>query len=85
MTEFDGRQMLIYQTPEAISPVAVYTNSEQARWAGDVLRLDNGTYIQNDMYYTAERQSQPLERPTQLLMRWYGFALTFPGCKLPRM
>jgi hypothetical protein len=85
MTEFDGRQMLIYQTPEAISPVAVYTNSKQARWAGDVLRLDNGTYIQNDMYYTAERQSRPLERPTQLLMRWYGFALTFPGCNLPRM
>lgn len=83
MTEFDGRRMLIYQTPEAISPVAVFTESQQARWAGNVLKLDNGAYVQNDLHYTADRQSQPMERPMQLLMRWYGFALTFPGCGLP--
>ena len=85
MTEFDGRQMLIYQTPDALSPIAVFKDSQQARWAGGVLRLDNGAYIQNDGYHTGDRQSQPLERPMQLLMRWYGFALTFPGCRLPAL
>ncbi|HEX2620804.1 MAG TPA: DUF3179 domain-containing (seleno)protein [Phototrophicaceae bacterium] len=83
MTEFDGRRLLIYQTPDAISPVAVYLNTRQAWWEGDMLRLDNGAYIQNDVYVTAAGRREILERPRQLLMRWYGFALTFPDSRLP--
>lgn len=85
VTEFEGRQMLIYQTPDAIAPVAAYLTTRYARWRGDVLRLDNGAYIQEETYFAPDGYSQPLERPRQLLMRWYGFALTFPNCTLPQM
>lgn len=83
ITEFQGRPLLIYQSPEAIAPVAAYVSTKWAAWEGETLRLDQGAYIQNDVYFTADGCSQPLETPTQLLMRWYGFALTFPGCSLP--
>ena len=84
MTEFEGRRMLIYQLPEAIAPVAAYVDAKRAYWERDVLRLDGGAYIQNDQYFTSDGQSKALERPMQLLMRWYGFALTFPGCVLAK-
>jgi hypothetical protein len=80
MTTFDGRSLLIYQAPGAIAPTAVYLETKRAHWQDDILRLDNGAYIQHDLYFTADGQSPPLESPMQLLMRWYGFALTFPGC-----
>ncbi len=82
-TTLDGRPLLIYQEPEALAPVAVYLQSTQARWQNDSLRLDNGSYIQYDRLYTPDGRKPPLERPMQLLMRWYGFALTFPGCRVP--
>ncbi len=85
ITEFEGRPLLVYQTPDAIAPVAVYLSAQRAMWEGEVLRLDQGAYIQNDLYYLPDGQAQPPERPTQLLMRWYGFALTFPGCKVPTL
>jgi hypothetical protein len=78
----DGRPLLIYQQPEALSPVAVYLEAEGAYWNNDILRVDHGAYIQNDRLYTGDGRNPPLERPTQLLMRWYGFALTFPGCRV---
>ncbi|MBX3081282.1 MAG: DUF3179 domain-containing protein [Anaerolineae bacterium] len=81
-TEFEGRPLLVYQLPDAIAPVAAYAKSRRAELERDVLRLDSGVYIQNDLYYTADGRSQVLMRPTQLLMRWYGFALTFPGCDI---
>jgi hypothetical protein len=83
LTEFCGRRVLIYQMPDAIAPVAAYLEAKRAKWEGDVLRLDGGTFIHNDLYHAPDKEPQPLERPTQLLMRWYGFALTFPGCSLP--
>ncbi len=83
ITEFNGRKLLIYQTEGAIAPVAAYVETQRAVWMQDVLRLDGGASIHNDLYITADGQSQPLERPMQLLMRWYGFALTFPGCHVP--
>jgi hypothetical protein len=83
ITEFEGRRLLVYQNPDAIAPVAVYLDARRATWEGDMLRLDNGAYIKHELYHTADGQTQTLERPTQLLMRWYGFALTFPGCELP--
>ena len=80
ITNFDGRPLLIYQTPEAISPVAAFVETTHAAWEGSVLRLDHGATIHNDMLYTPDKHGQPLETPQQLLMRWYGFALTFPDC-----
>lgn len=80
ITEFDGRPLLIYQSPEAISPVAAFIETKHAAWEDSLLRLDHGAYIRNDMLFTADKHGQPLDTPQQLLMRWYGFALTFPDC-----
>ena len=85
ITQFDGRRLLIYQSEGAIAPVAAYTDTGRAVWQQDVLRLDGGASIHNDQYVTADGQAAPLERPMQLLMRWYGFALTFPGCAVPSL
>lgn len=85
LTEFDARRMLVYHAEEAIAPTAVYLDTQHAVWERNVLRLDNGASIQNDLYYTADGVAHMLERPMQLMMRWYGFALTFPGCSLPKL
>lgn len=83
-SSFGGRRLLVYQTPEALSPVAVYTDAAWARWEGDTLRFPNGSSIKDDVLYSEDGLPQAaLERPGQLLMRWYGFALTFPGTELP--
>jgi hypothetical protein len=83
LTELDGRQLLIYQGPESVAPVAVFTEGlTRAHWQDDVLRLSNGGAIRNDQYINAAGKVATLERPMQLLMRWYGFALTFPGCAI---
>ncbi len=79
ITQFHGRTMIVYQHPEAIAPAAVYVESKQAYWEGDVLHLDHGATLREGVYQPVEG-IMPFERPTQLLMRWYGFALTFPGC-----
>jgi hypothetical protein len=83
-TTFFERPLLIYQTPEALAPVAVYLQTTRSRWEGDTLRLGSGTYIQHDRLYTSDGVNLAIERPMQMLMRWYGFALTFPGCRVAR-
>ncbi|MFN8529570.1 MAG: DUF3179 domain-containing (seleno)protein [Anaerolineae bacterium] len=80
---FGGHPLIVYQSPEAVSPSAVYLNSRTAYWEGSTLRLDNGAFIRDDEYYTSDGVAQPLARPNQLLMRWYGFAQTFPNPALP--
>jgi hypothetical protein len=83
-SSFGGRLLLVYQAPEALSPVAIYSDAAWARWEDDVLRFLNGRYLKDDVLYSADGVPEPpLERPSQLLMRWYGFALTFPGTTLP--
>jgi len=82
LTELDGRPLLIYHAPDAIAPVAAYVSAKRGYWEGDVLRLDGGAFIQHDVYHTADGQVKALECPKQLLMRWYGFALTFPACEV---
>lgn len=85
ITEFNGLPLLIYQTADALAPVAAYLPAPvaSATWEDDVLRLAGGASIRHDVYYTPEKQAQALKRPNQLLMRWFGFALTFPGTGLP--
>lgn len=79
MTTFGGRRLLIYLAPDAIAPTAIFVESQKARWVGDSIQLDGGAHIRNDVYHAADGTIQTPERPTQLLMRWFGFALTFPN------
>lgn len=82
VTEFGGRNLLIYHLPDAMSPVAVYIKGQNAVWNRDSLRLDNGDWIQDNQYHSADGSLRPMDTPMQLLMRWYGFATTFPGCEV---
>lgn len=82
LTEFMGRKLLIYQHPDAISPSAVYLDTQHAAWVRDTLWVDNGASIRNDHYCAVDGTETALVRPNQLLMRWYGFALTFQGCQV---
>jgi hypothetical protein len=80
ITEFEGRNLLIYQSPDAIAPTAVYLEDvKSAHWQDDTLRINTGATIRNDQYTNPDGKIEALERPMQLLMRWYGFALTFPN------
>lgn len=85
IVDFDGRRVLVYHAPEAVSPVAAYIEDwiKSARWEGETLRLNGGAYIRGSNLYRADGTLSPFIFPRQLLMRWYGFAATFPGCKLP--
>ncbi|MBK8025120.1 MAG: DUF3179 domain-containing protein [Chloroflexi bacterium] len=82
VTRFGGRGLVVYLAEDAISPAAVYVETETARWEGDTLRVDGGRFIRNDGLYDSKEEAAPrlAERPTQLLVRWFGFSFTFPGC-----
>lgn len=80
LSPFNGQTLLVYRTPDAMSPVALYTDATKATWSRDTLVLDNGQRIHNDMLYGADGEAMPPRRPMQLMMRWYGAAATFTGC-----
>jgi len=82
ITEFSGRGMVVYHQPDAMSPVAVFVDIKKASWARDALRFDDGSWIKDNQYHAADGGLRPLDSPMQLLMRWYGFASTFPGCAI---
>ncbi len=82
ITEFSGRRMLIYHQLDSMSPVAVYVEANKASWNREALRLDNGDWIKDNQYHTVDGGLRPLDSPLQMLMRWYGFASTFPGCEV---
>lgn len=82
LTRFNGRTLLVYRTPEAMSPVAVYVDTTTASWSRDTLMMDNGLRITNDIVYTADGNAAAVQRPMQLVMRWYGAAATFSGCDI---
>ncbi len=85
-TTFQSRSVVIYQSPDAASPVAVYLEGvHQAYWRGDALVFDNGGVIENDQYTNPAGEIEELDQPMQLLMRWYGFALTFPDCEIGQL
>lgn len=80
LVSFAGRTLLVYHAPGAISPSALFVEAKSAAWNRDVLVLDNGWQIEGGALYDADRQPQRMERPMQLLMRWFGAAAAFPNC-----
>jgi hypothetical protein len=49
---------------------------------GQVLRLDRGAKVRAGILIDANGRRARAERPQQMFTRWYGFALTFPGCEV---
>lgn len=79
--EVGGQRVLVYVDPDTTTPAAIFTEAKTARWRGDVLVLDNGESIDNGRLMK-DGEVIPSKRPLQLFQRWYGFAITFPGCRI---
>ncbi len=80
VTPFNGQTLLVYRTPDAMSPTAVYVDAKTASWNRDSIVLDTGLTLTDEGWQDADGQPQTVARPMQLLMRWYGAAATFTDC-----
>lgn len=80
--ELDDRRILVYIDPTSNIPAAIYTNAIQYAWHNEELKLDNGEIFRGGKLYNTQGVTQAVVYPMQMLTRWYGFALTFPGCQL---
>lgn len=79
--EIDGERLLVYVDPETFTPSALFTDATSATWRGETLMLNNGQMIK-DGSLVARGDVLPTKRPLQLFQRWYGFSITFSGCKI---
>jgi len=79
--EIDGERLLVYVDPETFTPSALFTDATSAEWRGETLILDNGQMIKEGSLI-AHGNVLPTKRPLQLFQRWYGFSITFSGCKI---
>jgi len=79
---FSGRDVLIYIDPRTFVPAALIVDGGDPEWEGEVLRLSDGTYVENGLLYAANGDKLETLRPLQVFTRWYGFSLTFPGTEI---
>jgi hypothetical protein len=80
--QLDGRKVLIYIDPETNTPAALFVNASSAKMEDNEIHLDNGMVVRDDVLFDRGGKRQTAERPQQVFTRWYGFALTFPGCEV---
>lgn len=80
--EIAGRKVLIYIDPESATPAALFVNSNTAKLQGNEVLLNSGAVVRAGILLGRNGKSQSVERPQQIFTRWYGFALTFPGCEV---
>jgi hypothetical protein len=79
LDRYEGRQVLVYLDPTAKALAAYFTEAETFDWDEDVLRLDDGSYVEGGVLFGADGSRLEGRRPLQVFTRWYGFSLTFPG------
>ncbi len=82
MDQLDGRKVLIYIDPETYTPAAMFVNASSTKMRDNEVRLDNGSVVRSGVLFGRGGKRQTAERPQQVFTRWYGFALTFPGCEV---
>ena len=80
--ELDGRKILIYVEPDTSTPAAIFVDARSATLQGKEVRLDTGAVVRSGVLLDRDGKGQNTERPLQNFTRWYGFALTFPGCEV---
>lgn len=82
MDQLDGRKVLIYIDPETNTPAALFVKASGATIQDREIHLDNGAIVRDGVLFNRGGKRQTAERPQQVFTRWYGFALTFPGCEV---
>lgn len=78
LDHFAGEGLVVLIDPENFVLTAFDTDAESAEWDGDVLRLSDGTRIEEGVMRSADGTVVQRQRPLQVFTRWYGFSLTFP-------
>jgi hypothetical protein len=78
----DGKGTLIYIDPETNNPAALFVNAKRAKIAGGEVHLDSGSVVRWGALMDRSGKPQNADHPQQMFTRWYGFALTFPGCEV---
>ena len=75
---FGDEQVVVFIDPHNFVLVAFRTDASSAIWDDDVLRLSDGSYVDDGIMYAASGERIEDARPLQVFTRWYGFSLTFP-------
>lgn len=78
--QLDGRKVLIYIDPETNTPSALFVSAGSAKMQENEVHLDNGAVVRDGVLFNPGGKRATPARPQQVFTRWYGFALTFPGC-----
>jgi hypothetical protein len=80
--EFEGRPLLVYLDPGSDIPAAIFIEGGSARWKGDEIALSGGSFVRDGVMRDQGGDQLFTHRPMQLVSRWFGFALTFPECRV---
>jgi hypothetical protein len=79
--DFGSGRVVVMIDPDNFVLTAFRTGAQSAEWEGEVLRLSDGTAIEEGVLRDAN--GEPVsDRPLQVFTRWYGFSLTFPDTEI---
>jgi hypothetical protein len=82
LDRLDGRVILVYIDTESNTPAAIFTKSTGVKVQNKEILLDDGAVVRSGLLLDRGGKRVAMERPQQIFTRWYGFALTFPGCEV---
>ena len=80
--DFAGERVVVIIDPTTFILAAFRTDAESAEWDGEVLRLSDGTYVENGVLRSGGGDPVENARPVQVFTRWYGFSATFPHTEI---
>lgn len=79
---FNGENVLVFIDPKTFVLSAFIVGGDEVEWDGDVLRISDGSYVENGILRDASGGKVEAARPLQVFTRWYGFSLTFPETEI---
>lgn len=79
---FDDKNVLVFIDPQTFVLSAFIVAGHDPEWDGDVLRLSDGSRVEEGVLYGPSGQRVDGARPLQVFTRWYGFSLTFPETEI---
>lgn len=75
---FGEGNVVVLIDPASFVLTAFRTDASGGEWDGDVLRLSDGSFIEDGVLRDRAGDAISGGRPLQVFTRWYGFSLTFP-------
>lgn len=79
---FNGENVLVFIDPKTFVLSAFIVGGADPEWDGDVLRLSDGSFVENGVLHDDAGDAIDGARPLQVFTRWYGFSLTFPETEI---